>query len=88
MYLIVVYDITDVKLQNKLRNYFRKFLTHTQLSVFEGEVTPSQFKEIQLFCKELGLNENESIVVYQLRDQTKVIRHLFGDQNRKFSNII
>lgn len=88
VYLIVVYDISDVKLQSKLRNYFRRFLVHTQLSVFEGEVTPSQFKEIQIFCKELGLNKNESVVIYQLRDQTKVIRHLFGDTDREFNNVI
>ena len=88
MYIIVVYDISDVKTQNKIRNYLRRFLVHTQLSVFEGEVLPSQFEKIKLFFKNLNLDENESVVIYQLRDQSKVIRHLYGNQDKLFNNII
>jgi len=81
MYLIVVYDISNIKLQTKIRNFVRRYLNHTQLSVFEGEVTPSQFVKIDLFFRSLHLPENESVVIYKLRDQSKVMHIIYGKNN-------
>ena len=88
MYLIVVYDISDVNLQNKIRNYMRRFLYHTQFSVFEGDVTPSQFKEIELYMKNLKLESENSVIIYKLRDQSKVMKHVFGKPFDENKNII
>lgn len=88
LYLIIVYDISDIGVQNKIRNFLRRFLDHIQLSVFEGEVAPSQFAEIKMFLKNLHLPEDESVVVYVLRDQSRVERCIFGGAQAPSYNII
>ncbi len=78
MYIIVVYDIGDVKVQDHVRAFLRKFLIHVQLSVFEGEVSPAQLTEILHFFKKLKYEGNDGVIVYILRDQNKVKKEIFG----------
>ncbi len=88
MYVIVVYDISDVKVQSKIRNFLRKFLIKSQLSVFEGEINPSQLREIEFFLKKLSIPENESVIIYILRDQNRVKKIYFGEERGELNNII
>lgn len=45
MYVIIVYDI-NVDRVNKVKSFLRQYLFWIQNSVFEGEVTESEFKII------------------------------------------
>ena len=56
MYLIIVYDI-KVDRVNKVKSFLRQYLYWIQNSVFEGEVTKSEFKIIKNGLKEIILIE-------------------------------
>jgi CRISPR-associated endonuclease Cas2 len=83
----VVYDIADIGVQTKTRNFLRRYLSHIQLSTFEGEINPSQLVEIELFCKEIKLGPTDSIIIYILPFNSKVKRKTFG-VTKEISNII
>ena len=46
MYVICTYDVNE-KRCDKLKKLLRQYLFHVQKSVFEGELTPHQMKELQ-----------------------------------------
>ncbi|BCS90760.1 MAG: CRISPR-associated endoribonuclease Cas2 [Candidatus Micrarchaeota archaeon] len=78
MFVIVVYDISSVRLQGRIRNFLRRFLNHIQLSVFDGELDPSQAKEIELFLKDQNYNDGEYTIMYTISFHGKVDRNIFG----------
>ncbi|MEM4133728.1 MAG: CRISPR-associated endonuclease Cas2 [Candidatus Micrarchaeia archaeon] len=87
MYVIVVYDITEVKKQLKIRNFLRRFLNHIQFSVFHGNLNPSQLKEIELFLKDFDYEGNDSVVVFIVPIYSNIRNLVFG-RNIEKSNII
>ena len=80
MYVIVVYDISDVRKQARVRSFLKRFLIHVQFSVFEGELNPSHLVKIQQFLKHLSFEQGEGVLIYVLRDQSKVKRLVFGEK--------
>ena len=45
MYVIIVYDV-NVERVNKVKSFLRQYLFWIQNSVFEGELTKSEFKKV------------------------------------------
>ncbi len=88
VYVITVYDISDVRIQGKLRNFLRRYLRQTQLSVYEGELTPAQFREIVEFTKSLNITDPDTFIIYKLQDYSRIDRVMFGKQFEKKNNII
>jgi CRISPR-associated protein Cas2 len=84
MYLIVVYDV-EAERTEKFKKFCRSRLNHVQNSVFEGEVTEKQYKEIRDKLKEMS-KENESILIYQMWSDDYVNRHVFGEDPVPDSN--
>ena len=58
-----------------------------QLSVFEGEVSPAQLREIKEYLKNIEIKTTDSIIIYKLRDQSKVEKIYFGKQYNEKRNI-
>lgn len=87
MYIIVVYDEGDIKAQSKIRNMLRMYLQHVQLSVFEGEVSPSQLTEIKL--KLNSMIKDGGAIVYVTHTDKAVKRYIIGkSKDVSKSNII
>lgn len=61
MYIIVVYDV-DESLCSKYMKVLRKYLFHTQKSVFEGEITTKDFKRLQ--NELVKIDKNEDVLFY------------------------
>jgi CRISPR-associated endonuclease Cas2 len=78
LYVIAVYDISDVNLQGKVRNFLRRYLLRVQLSVFHGNINPSQLKEIELFFQTIKMQESDSIILFYIPIQTRVLYKVFG----------
>lgn len=72
MYLVLVYDINlDQKGQKILRNVFKickKYLIHIQNSVFEGEMSESQFMEMKIALRGLLREGQDSCMVFKSRN--------------------
>jgi CRISPR-associated protein Cas2 len=80
-YFIAVYDVNKKRV-GKMLKLFRRYLTWVQNSVFEGELTPAQFKALQLDVKKL-IDDNDGVVFYQMRDERYTERTAIGfDKNK------
>ena len=66
MYVIIVYDI-NVDRVNKVKSFLRRYLYWIQNSVFEGEVTDSEFEIIYKGLMKIIDEEVDSIIIYKLR---------------------
>jgi CRISPR-associated protein Cas2 len=77
-YFIAVYDVNQ-KRGGKMLKLFRRYLTWIQNSVFEGELTPAQFKSLQLEAERLML-EDDGVVFYQMRDERYTERIALGEE--------
>lgn len=77
MYVVVVYDMEANRTQKMLK-FLRRYLTHVQNSVFEGDVTEGDLHEIRGYVEET-LNEGESVIIYELSSESLVNRTVYGD---------
>lgn len=73
MYMILVYDIQldDKSGARVLRRVFKtckKYLTHIQNSVFEGELSESQFLELKSEIKKYLRENQDSCIVFKGRN--------------------
>ena len=85
--MIVVYDIA-VERVNKVRMFLRQYLDWIQNSVFEGTLTESALKEIELGLKDIIVPEEDSVIIYMLKDAKYLKKKFIGEPKVEPSNII
>ena len=76
-YVIVVYDVRADRTPKFLR-YLRRYLTHVQNSVFEGELTEGTLEEVTTTLESM-LEADESVMVYRMASEKYVDRFVFGN---------
>lgn len=87
MYIILVYDI-KVERVNKVKSLLRQYLFWIQNSVFEGNVTKSQYKEIKEKLLKI-IDENEdSIIIFSTRMEELVDREVLGIEKAIIDQIL
>lgn len=77
VYVVVVYDMQADRTR-LLLNLLRKYLTHVQNSVFEGELTRGDLETLRNRIDAI-LEPDESAIVYELPAEKMVTRTVFGD---------
>ncbi|MCX8174557.1 MAG: CRISPR-associated endonuclease Cas2 [Thermoplasmata archaeon] len=87
MYVIVVYDV-GVERVSKVCSYLRCFLAWVQNSVFEGELTESQFMRVESGLKEIIDASVDSVRIYILRSQDAVKVKTIGVEKAQIGTII
>jgi CRISPR-associated protein Cas2 len=75
-YIIAVYDVGQKRV-GKMLKLFRRYLTWVQNSVFEGDLTGAQIKQLQQEAEAL-MDENDGVIFYQLRDERYTERIAIG----------
>lgn len=86
MYVIIVYDI-NVDRVNKVKSFLRQHLFWIQNSVFEGEVTDSEFELIYYGLMEI-IDENvDSVIIYKLRMAELMNREVLGIEKSPIEEI-
>ena len=63
MFVILTYDVAS-KRDNKVMKICRRYLTHSQRSVFEGVIGEGDFKSLQKELKAVVESEEDSICAY------------------------
>ncbi|MCD6472597.1 CRISPR-associated endonuclease Cas2 [Candidatus Aerophobetes bacterium] len=79
MYLIMVYDINEKRV-NKVLKIGRKYLNWMQNSVLEGEITRAKFIKLKNELKSITKKEEDSIIFYKLRTMRYFDRETMGVQ--------
>ena len=92
MYVILVYDIkTDDNGQRVLNKTFKickRYLSHIQNSVFEGELAESQIIRLKYELDKTIRKDIDSIILFKSRNERWLTKDLWGKQEDKASNFI
>lgn len=82
MYVILVYDIKlDKEGPRILRRVFRickKYLTHVQKSVFEGEMTPAKLASLKKELKNWIRKDEDSLIVFKSSNKKWLQKEFWG----------
>lgn len=93
MYVILVYDIkeTDTKTGARiLRNVFKitkKYMTHIQNSVFEGELSGAQLTQLKFELQKHLRSEKDSCIVFHGHNKKWMTKEFFTkkiEENEQF----
>ncbi|SCX63506.1 CRISPR-associated endonuclease Cas2 [Lysinibacillus fusiformis] len=77
MYVLVAYDV-DAKRVAKVHKVLKKYLTWTQNSLFEGEITEGLLKQCMA---EIAIKANpavDSIYVYRIANPKHIKKGIYG----------
>lgn len=86
MYVIIVYDI-NVDRVNKVKAFLRQYLFWIQNSVFEGEISESEFKLIYDGLMSIIDEDVDSVIIYKLRMVELLNREVLGVEKAPIEEI-
>ncbi|MDO4168881.1 MAG: CRISPR-associated endonuclease Cas2 [Lachnospiraceae bacterium] len=92
MYVILVYDIKcddgGAKILNKTFKICKKYLTHIQNSVFEGELSEAQLLKLKMELKSIVRDDRDSLIVFKSRNARWLPKEMWGIQEDRTSNFL
>lgn len=77
MYVILVYDVNRRRVA-KVHKFLKKYLIWVQNSVFEGELTESELKEIKYYFRNNCKKKSDEFIIYYIRDEKWLYREMLG----------
>ena len=92
MYIVLVYDVSQA--ENGARRWSRifkickKYLTHIQNSVFEGELSKGQLAQLQKELKEYIDKELDSVIIFKSRQEKWLDKEFLGREDDLTSFIL
>ena len=92
MYIVLVYDVSQE--ENGARRWSRifkickKYLTHIQNSVFEGELSKGQLAQLQKELKEYIDKELDSVIIFKSRQEKWLDKDFWGRKDDLTSFIL
>ena len=92
MYVILVYDIkSDEDGQYVLNRVFKtckKYLSHIQNSVFEGELSEAQIVKLKHEIDDIIRVNTDSIIIFKSRNERWLNKEMWGVKEDKTSNFL
>lgn len=92
MYIVLVYDVSQA--ENGARRWSRifkickKYLTHIQNSVFEGELSKGQLAQLQKELKKYIDKELDSVIIFKSRQEKWLDKEFWGRKDDLTSFIL
>lgn len=82
MYVILVYDISNEQRGSrrwrKVFSICKRYLINVQKSVFEGELTSAQVKQLEYEIKNEIDNEIDSVLIFKSRNERWLDKEIWG----------
>jgi CRISPR-associated protein Cas2 len=82
MYVVLVYDISlddnDRKRWSHVFKICKKYLTHIQNSVFEGEISKVQLVKLQRELDEYIDKQQDSVIIFKSRQERWLDKEFWG----------
>lgn len=92
MYVILVYDISGnengQRVLTKTFKTCKKYLSHVQKSVFEGELSEVQILKLHNELKYIIREDLDSVLLFKSRNERWLEREIWGDDNSITSNFL
>ncbi|MEM3374266.1 MAG: CRISPR-associated endonuclease Cas2 [Candidatus Woesearchaeota archaeon] len=86
LYYIIVYDVAEERV-NKINKFLKQYLNWIQNSVFEGELTESEFIKVK---KELNglISKEDSVLIFKINNPYSFEKIKLGIEKNPISNLI
>lgn len=81
-------DESGSKIWKKVFGICKKYLTHIQKSVFEGELTEVQLKKMEQEIKKHLRNDVDSVIIFKSRNERWLEKDMWGLQNDATSQFL
>lgn len=92
MYVILVYDINgDEKGSKALRKMFKtckKYLTHIQKSVFEGDLSEAQLTKLKMEVNKIIRKDLDSVIIFKASNDKWLNKEMWGIEEDKLDNFL
>lgn len=92
MYVILVYDINgDEKGAKALRKMFKickKYLTHIQKSVFEGDLSEAQLAKLKAEVNKIIRKDLDSVIIFKTSNDKWLNKEMWGMVEDKLENFL
>lgn len=85
MFVILTYDV-EVKRINRVRKVLKKYLTWTQNSVFEGDISPGKMNQCLAEIENLIDKTYDSIYIYNVKSSKFISKDILGE-NKNFDEL-
>lgn len=79
MYVILVYDIGERRVQKMLK-LCRMYLNWIQNSVFEGEISEVRLKELKYKAMKIMNPEEDSLIIFTGREDRRMKKEIVGKE--------
>ena len=87
MYVILVYDMGQKRV-GKMLKLCRRYLNWIQNSVFEGEMTDVQLKELLHEAKRIMNEEEDSLILFKNREQKWLEKQIVGVERQSTDDFL
>jgi CRISPR-associated protein Cas2 len=87
MYVILVYDIKQKRV-GKMLKLCRRYLNWIQNSVFEGEMTDVQLKELLYEAKRIMNDDEDSLILFKNRDKKWLDKQIVGIERQSTDDFL
>ena len=92
MYVVLVYDVSQQengsKRWSRIFKICKKYLTHIQNSVFEGELSKAQLAKLQQELKLYIDEELDSVIIFKSRQEQWLDKEFWGRKDDATSFIL
>lgn len=87
MYVILVYDMGQKRV-GKMLKLCRKYMNWIQNSVFEGEMTEVQLKELLYEAKRIMNEDEDSLILFKNRDKRWLDKQIIGVERQSTNDFL
>lgn len=87
MYVILVYDMGQKRV-GKMLKLCRRYLNWIQNSVFEGELTEVQLKELLYEAKRIMNEDEDSLILFKNRAQKWLDKQIVGVERQSTDDFL
>ena len=87
MYVILVYDMGERRVVKMLK-LCRRYLNWIQNSVFEGELSAIQLKELKIEAEKIMKKEQDSLIIFTSRNSRWLEKEVIGTEPNKLDNFL
>lgn len=86
MYIILVYDVGEKRV-SKMLKLCRRYLNWIQNSVFEGELSEVQLKQLKGEANGI-MEENDSLILFKSREARWLEKEVIGEERASTDQIL
>ena len=92
MYIVLVYDINGEdnggRVLRKMFKTCKKYLTHIQKSVFEGNLSESQLLQLKMEVSKIIRKDLDSVIIFRAGNEKWMDKEMWGIVEDKLDNFL